>query len=151
MATARYQVSIDHVRGDTILKNYTYEVEADPDTYLNKWETKAAALLRKEEDFRPVQGDHLVYRSKKVRPLGSTQQHVLWSMVSFDRNGIWFPGCGWYWKNNSTTTRIMYSLKRRGLVTEDDLTGPVPKFTITDEGRKQAGDPGTLPAASRKE
>lgn len=64
----QYRVSIDHVRGETTVKTYTYDVEADPDTYLSSWESKAAVLIRKEPDFHPQQGDHLVYRTKELGP-----------------------------------------------------------------------------------
>lgn len=90
-----------------------------------------------------------------ARPLGDTQRHVLWSLVSHESIGVWYPGSGWYWKNTSTTVRIMDSLEKRGLVVkrmrESRLTGEkYPHYTITDEGRKQAGRPDVLPARNRR-
>jgi len=89
------------------------------------------------------------------RPLGDTQRHVLWTLSSHD-NGIWYPGSNWVWANTSTTIRIMDSLARRGLaikrMRESRLTGEkYPHYTITDEGRKVAGDPAVLPAKTRKD
>lgn len=92
-----------------------------------------------------------------ARPLGDTQRHVLWSMISHDRTGVWYPGSGWYWTNISTTVRIMKSLERRGLVSaRDRFTSQGGRkvryiqYTITDEGRKQAGSPDVLPARTRR-
>lgn len=88
-----------------------------------------------------------------MRPLGDNQRHVLWNMISHDRTGVWYPGAGWYWKNTSTTIRIMDSLTKRGLVTKTLMKArrteyTYPHYTITDEGREQAGPPDVLPARS---
>lgn len=91
-----------------------------------------------------------------TRPLGDTQRYVLWSMSQTDRpghlNGTWYPGCGWIWGTLSQTERIMKSLEKRGLVTSRErFTNQggrkvtYREYTITDEGRKAAGDPAVLP------
>jgi hypothetical protein len=88
-----------------------------------------------------------------TRPLGDTQLHVLWSMVSHGRDGVWTPFCGWYYETRSRTERIMESLRLRGLVSELDRYttqgGRKVRYTqykITDAGREAAGDPNILPA-----
>lgn len=88
------------------------------------------------------------------RSIGAIQRHVLWNMISHDRTGVWYPGAEWYWSNTSTTIRIMDSLTRRGLVTKTVEKSrrteyTYPHYTITDEGRKEAGHPGTLPERGR--
>lgn len=89
-----------------------------------------------------------------TRPLGDNQRYVLWTLAG--RDGVWYPGAGWYWGNTSTTLRIMDSLTRRGLVAKTLMKArrteyTYPHYTITDEGRKEAGDTGTLPARTRKD
>lgn len=89
----------------------------------------------------------------KERPLGDRQRHVLWCMTHRN-NGIWYPGCGWHWDNASTTIKIMDSLVTRGLVSYQERKGfrpgrgsyRYPEYRITDAGRSEAGDSGTLPA-----
>lgn len=48
-------------------------------------------------------------------PLGRNQRSVLRSLAEHN-GGEWSPGSGWYWKNPSTTERVLNSLVRRGLV-----------------------------------
>jgi hypothetical protein len=74
------------------------------------------------------------------RPIGAIQRHVLWSMISYGRPGVWFPGCGWYFETKSRTMRIMESLRLKGLV---EFTGS--QYVITEAGRDAAGDPSTIP------
>lgn len=66
--------------------------------------------------------------------LGDTQVAVLRSLAR--EHGSWHPGCGWVWKNRSTTIRILDSLVRRGLVTRTQRSYG-PQYLITDTGHAE--------------
>ena len=61
----------------------------------------------------------------KVRKLGADQEHVLRKM---QEKRVWYPGCGWYFTNRSGTIRLLKSLVKRGLVTQESET----KFRIKE-------------------
>jgi hypothetical protein len=44
--------------------------------------------------------------------LGENQLHMLKTLVE---RGVWYPGGGWHWNNYSQTSRMMESLRKRGL------------------------------------
>ena len=73
---------------------------------------------------------------KKHQPLGQTQKDLL---NCLGERGSWHPGCGWIWSNPSTTTRILNSLVRRGLVSVETVRGQkiygdYQKFRLTRRG-----------------
>lgn len=48
----------------------------------------------------------------KQRPLGKEQRDFLCSLVQLKQ---WTQGCGWLWRNDSRTLRLLDSLVKRGL------------------------------------
>ena len=50
-----------------------------------------------------------------MRALTKKQVTALFELV---KNKEWFPGCGFYWKNYSTTIRMMDALVRHGVAVE---------------------------------
>lgn len=67
--------------------------------------------------------------AKKVRGMGYVQKELLDVLKSHE--GVWYPGCGWYWGNVSSTKRILDSLVRRGLVAATDSVIPRTGESVT--------------------
>jgi hypothetical protein len=70
-------------------------------------------LKERREDFKERLEDRF---GKSARGLGKTQVSVL-SLLC--QRGKWTPGYGWEWVNTSTTTNILNSLAKRGLVVRE--------------------------------
>jgi len=74
----------------------------------------------------------------KTPKLGGNQKYVLDSLAERN-NGSWYPGCGWVWDGITNTIRILRSMVKHGVVTEEPYEPKFgrksSKFTITDAGR----------------
>ena len=53
-----------------------------------------------------------------MNKLGKTQLDIL-KVLSEDRTGRYYPGCGWIWGNHSETVRILESLVKRGMIIKE--------------------------------
>lgn len=67
------------------------------------------------------------------RKLGKTQISWLKCCIRDGASGVWFPGCGHYWKNRSTSINLCESLVRRGLMEKIDDR---PTYRVTKAGRE---------------
>lgn len=99
-------------------------VKAETDTGAMK-STEPFTLFLRSEDFRRLGGT-------PFRTLGSKQLHFLECVYN---TGDYYDGCGWMWKNRSTSRLLAESLERRGLLHRDifALTGE-PKWSVTPKG-----------------
>jgi primosomal protein N' len=73
---------------------------------------------------------------KLVRPLTDDQRHVLKALHD-NNQGIWYPSCGWYWANRSTTVQHMEALVKKGYVEAVSQEKYKERYEITDAGRKE--------------
>ena len=65
-----------------------------------------------------------------MKGLTDNQANVLFALEL--HGGFWHKDCGWFWKNTSSTERVMGELEKKGQVTSRDWDGAHRLFQIVE-------------------
>lgn len=106
-----------------------YSVSRDQDLYGSPY------LVVEPREAEQTPEAPAVEHVKKGVKLGENQKSVLKDLA--ERNdGVWYPGCGWMFRTDSLTKRILDSLVLRGLAEfEKVYFGTREQYRITEAGR----------------